>query len=96
MEERYTAIKQACLVVRVDDADYARAVVAAQPTLTALGVPAATAAAAERYTLGTQDCITFARKVATALAIAGLKVPPRAALDTPAAWIERLKSASKI
>lgn len=94
MEERYTALKQACLVVQVNHSDYEKAVTAARPTLTAIGIPAETAASVERYSLGNNDCIAFAEKVAAALRAAGLVVPARAATDTPAAWIGKLQSAN--
>ena len=94
MEERYTSIKQVCLVVQLDPADYARAVATAQPTLTAIGIPAAIAASAERYSLGNNDCVTLAYRVAATLAQAGLNVPARSPTDTPASWIAKLKQAN--
>ena len=94
MEERYTSVKQACLVVIVDRSAYERALAAAQPTLTAIGIPASVAASVERYSLGSNDCITFAQGVAAALKSAGLVVPARAATDTPASWIARLIAAN--
>ena len=89
-EERYTAIKQACLTVKVDRAVFTRALTVAQPTLTALGIPADVAASIERYSLGSNDCVTFAQSVAAVVASAGLVVPVRAATDTPATWINKL------
>ena len=57
-------------------------------------IPADVAASAERYTLGSDDCITFARKVASVLAAAGLVVPARSSTDTPGSWIEKLSAAN--
>lgn len=94
MEERYTSLKQACLVLKVDRAIYQSALASAAPTLTALGIPADVAASAERYSLGSGDCITFAERVAGALRPAGLSVPARAATDTPASWIRKLDAAN--
>jgi hypothetical protein len=94
MEERYTSVKQDCLVVKVNNSDYARALVASRPTLATLGIPEAVAASLERYTLGSNDCLTFAERVASALAPAGLKVPARTPIDTPATWIRKLIAAN--
>jgi hypothetical protein len=89
-EERYTSMKQACLTAKVDRAVYNQAVAAAQPTLTKLGFPASLAASMERYTLGSNDCVTFVEKVAVTLKTAGLTVPVRNSTDTPATWINKL------
>jgi hypothetical protein len=94
MEERYTSIRQNCLVVKVNRSSFNAAVAAAQPTLTSIGLNPQLAAAVERYTLGTNDCITFAEKVANSLKTSGLVVPPRTALDTPAGWIKKLVTAN--
>lgn len=93
-EERYTHMKQACLMVKVDRAAYDKAVAAARPTLTALGLPDALAASAESYSLSANDCVDFVVRVAGALKAAGLKVPERAAIDTPAAYIAKLSAAN--
>ncbi len=93
-EERYTSIKQHCLTVKVDKSAYDAALAAAQPTLTALGIPADVAASAERYSLKNNDCVTFARRVALALEARGLSVPVRSSIDTPASWIGKLTSAN--
>lgn len=90
MEERYTSVKQACLTVKVDRAVFQNAVSAAQPTLSKLGFPATVASSMERYSLGSNDCITFAERVATAIKPAGLTVPTRSPVDTPASWINKL------
>jgi hypothetical protein len=89
-EERYTSMKQACLTAKVDRVVYNQALAAAQPTLTRLGFPASVAASMERYTLGSNDCVTFAERVAATLKAAGLTVPTRSPTDTPATWINKL------
>ena len=93
-EERYTHMKQACLTLGVDRAVYQRALSAARPTLTILGVPDTVAASIERYSLNENDCIDFAMKVAQQLRSAGLSVPARAATDTPPAYITKLINAN--
>lgn len=93
-EERYSSLKEACLVVRVDRLTYDKGLAAAQPTLTMLGLPADLAASVERYSLESNDCITFAMRVATALKPAGLAVPVRTAVDTPEGWIKKLVTAN--
>lgn len=93
-EERYTSLKQACLMVLVNRSDYDKALAAAQPTLTAVGIPANVAASIERYSLGSNDCVSFAIKIANTLKAAGLVVPARSSIDTPASWIEKLIAAN--
>ena len=66
-EERYTHMKQACLTLQVDRTLYQRALAAARPTLSVLGIPDAVAASLERYSLNENDCIDFAIKVAEQL-----------------------------
>ncbi len=94
MEERYTSVKQDCLTVKVNKPAYEIALKAAQPTLANLGVSQDVAASAERYSLGRDDCVTFAHAVALSLQQYGLKVPTRGATDTPQAWIAKLKEAN--
>ncbi|MDN8618923.1 hypothetical protein [Variovorax ginsengisoli] len=94
-EERYTDVMQACLTVKVDREVYERAVAAARPTLTAIGLPDGVAAAAESYALNDNDCVDYAMRVAKAVELVGLKVPARAAMDLPADYIAKLKAANK-
>ncbi len=89
-EERYTSMKQACITAKVDRAVYEKALAAAQPTLTRLGFPASISASMERYTLGSNDCVSFAEKVAATLKAAGLTVPSPSSTDTPSSWINKL------
>lgn len=95
MEERFTHMKQACLVVKVDRTAYDRAVAAARPTLTVLGLPDALAASAESYALNGNDCVDFATRVATAIKPAGLSVPARSGTDQPIGYINKLISANE-
>ena len=94
-EERYTDVMQACLTVKVDRETYERAVGAARPTLTAIGLPDGVAAAAESYALNGNDCIDYAMRVAKAMEPAGLRVPARSAKDLPADYIAKVKAANK-
>jgi hypothetical protein len=94
-EERYTHMKQACLTLQVDRTLYQRALAAARPTLSVLGIPDAVAASLERYSLNENDCIDFAIKVAEQLRPAGLSVPPRSAADTPGVYIAKLMNANR-
>lgn len=95
MEERFSHMKQACLVVQVDRNVYDRAVAAARPTLAALGLSDELAASAESYRLNGNDCIDFAIRVAQALTTAGLVLPSRNATDTPANYIQNLIAANR-
>lgn len=94
-EERYTHMKQACLTLQVDRAVFQKALAAAKPTLSILGIPDTVAASLERYSLNENDCIDFAIKVAKELQPVGLSVPPRGATDTPAAYVAKLMNANR-
>jgi hypothetical protein len=89
-EERYSHMKQACMTVVLDRDDYRRAVEAARPTLTAIGMTDREAASLERYTLNGNDCIDFVIRIARTLGSSGLNVPARRATDLPASYLSRL------
>lgn len=93
-EERYTDIQQTCLMVKMDREAYEKAVKAARPTLTALGIPDSLAASAENYSLNSNDCIDFAVRVANSLKDIGLNVPTRTATDTPGSYIAKFSAAN--
>jgi hypothetical protein len=93
-EERYTDAQQQCLTVTVNRIDYDRAVSAARPTLTALGVPDQHATYGESYSLNEADCVDYVVKVASSLKGAGLNVPARSATDTPFRYIDKLLTAN--
>ncbi|MFG1289854.1 hypothetical protein [Xanthobacter versatilis] len=89
-EERYSHLKQGCLTLKVDRDTYHRAIEAARPTLSALGIPDDLAASAERYSLSGNDCMDFIIKVAQPLKSVGLSAPPRTATDTPLRYIQKM------
>jgi hypothetical protein len=93
-EERFTHMKQACLTVAVDRAVYQRALAAARPTLTIIGIPDNVAASLERYSLNENDCLDFTVRVALQIRTAGLSIPARSSTDTPAAYITKLINAN--
>ncbi len=93
-EERYTHLKQTCLTVLVDRSIYQKALAAAKPTLSSLGIPDNVAASLERYSLNENDCIDFTIKVAQQVKSAGLSVPSRKPTDTPTAYIVKLINAN--
>jgi hypothetical protein len=53
--ERFTHMKQACLTVKVDRSIYNKALAAARPTMSILGIPDSIAASIERYSLNEND-----------------------------------------
>ena len=67
-----------------------RALDAARPTLSVLGIPDVVAASIERYSLSGSDCMDFIIKVAGPLRPAGLKLPARTALDVPLTYIQKI------
>lgn len=85
-EERYTSIKEECLVVHVDKAVFDQAwglayPLASIPALADLQLMAA-------YKLSANDCLTFMSKVAVALK--GVKVPARGTTELPLDYVRRL------
>lgn len=94
-EERFTHMKQACLTLKVDRIVYERALAAARPTLVILGIPDQVAGSLERYSLNENDCVDFAIKVAQQLRTAGLSVPNRNSVETPAQYISKLVAANR-
>lgn len=94
-EERYSHLKQNCLTLQVDREIYQRALAAARPTLSALGIPDAVAASAERYTLSGNDCMDFIGRVAQPLKAVGLVLPPRGPTDAPLDYIRKMSVANR-
>ncbi len=92
--ERYTALKQSCLTVKVNRKDYDRAWGSALPSFTALGIADVGAPYFENYGLGSEDCVGYITRVAKTLVAAGLKVPERKAGEFPRPYVQRLEKAN--
>lgn len=91
-EEMFTHVKENCLVLLVNQADFERAYALATPygaipRLQDLRYMA-------RYSLGTNDCMTFAISTAKLFEGKGVKVPARGPLETPQAYVRRLIDAN--
>jgi len=93
-EERYTAIKQNCLDVNVNKADYDRAKAFTADPLAQLGISATDGVVLEAYKLGSDDCMTFLIDVANSLKSRGLHVPQRNSGELPMAYVQRLSDAN--
>jgi hypothetical protein len=91
-EENFTHIRQECLSVIVNKADFDRAYSQALPLFVQLGVSTESTLRTEAYKLGENDCITFAYNIAAALKPAGLNVPKREMLDRPIGYIQKLQN----
>lgn len=87
-EESFTHVKERCLVLLVNKADFDRAYAVAVP----YGAipPFSDLRYMARYSLGSNDCMTFAIKVAKLFESKGVKVPARTRLEVPGAYIRRL------
>jgi hypothetical protein len=91
-EEKFSHVKEQCLVLLVNKAEFDRAYAVALPYG---AVPAfKDVRYAARYSLASNDCVTFAVRVAQLFAAGGLKVPERKLTDTPAAYLRRLVDAN--
>ena len=88
-EEKYTSIKQSCLVVKVNKSDYDAAYSLAEDPLKKLGI-VKNSYVLESYKLGSEDCVGFLIKVAKKLESKGFIVPKRNNLESPLDYIQRL------
>lgn len=93
-EERYTAVKEACLVVKVNQPDYERALSSSQPVLTKLGLATGQRPVLLAYSLGAQDCMGYMMTVARGLRAPGLTVPPRGKTELPLHYLRRFIDAN--
>jgi hypothetical protein len=93
-EERYTAIKQACLVVKVDRKDYDSGIARIVDPLAKLGLSRPGDIVFESYRLGAEDCIAFMVSVANLLKPKGLKVPDRGGAELPMNYMGRFIAAN--
>jgi hypothetical protein len=93
-EERYTSIKQNCLDVTVNKADFNQARALGEDPLFRMGVTAQPGTVFEAYKLGLDDCMTFLISVAETLKSRGLKVPVRGATELPMTYIVRFIAAN--
>jgi hypothetical protein len=92
--ENYTAIRQNCLVVKVNKANYEQAWNSALPSFTALGIHDLTLPHLENYGLGAEDCIGYVQRVGNTLKGLGLKVPDRKIGEFPRPYIQRMEAAN--
>lgn len=90
-EERYTAVKQNCLVLLVNKDPFNAALDRARDFLGGQ-LPSAPDRRATllRYTLGVEDCVTFVSRVGSNFAPLGLTVPVRGAVELPLTYIRRV------
>lgn len=93
-EELYTSVKQNCLDVQVNQADYQRARALAADPLVKMGLTTTEGVVFQAYRLGSQDCMGFLIEVAQTLRSRGLKVPDRGAAELPMAFVQRLMDAN--
>lgn len=92
--EKYTAVLQNCLAVRVNKVDYERALQSALPSFAALGITNVDVPHLENYGLGADDCIGYVQRVGDTLKVLGLKVPTRNTGELPRPYIQRLEAAN--
>jgi hypothetical protein len=87
-EEMFTHVKESCLVLLVNKAIFDRAYAVATP-YGAIPVFKNLRYMA-RYSLGSNDCMTFAMSVARLFEGKSVKVPARGSTETPQAYVRRL------
>ncbi len=93
-EEKYTSIKQSCLVVKVNKSDYDKSFLLTVDPLKQMKITSSENHVIEAYKLGSKDCIGFMIEVAKILELKGFKIPNRKTGDLPLAYIERLISSN--
>jgi hypothetical protein len=93
-EERYTALRQACLNVKVDKRDYDSGIALTASPLAKLGLARPNDVIFESYKLGAEDCIAFMVLVANVLKARGLNVPDRGGTELPMDYMRRFITAN--
>lgn len=94
-EERYTAVRENCLVAKVNDSDYRRALGRTQPVFRRWGIGSADDPVLATYSLGDKDCMDFMLQVAQDLRAPALKLPRRGAAEFPLPYLRRLIDANR-
>lgn len=94
-EENYTSVRQACLVVKVDRADYHKALALTKNPLGSMGIFSSDAPVLQAYKLGSEDCVEFMINVANVLKPRGLKVPSRGTFELPMQFMQRFISSNQ-
>lgn len=89
-EEKYTSAMQACLVAKVDRAEYEKVLALTQNPLATMGITPTSSPVMQAYKLGSEDCVGFMIGVANVLKGKGLKVPARGATELPLKYMQRL------
>ena len=91
VEERYTSVKQQCLVTKVNKAAYDAAYASANQPLGVIGIVFdETQPYGLAYSLGVDDCMNFMISVAKRFMPQGLQVPARGTTELPMAYIRRM------
>jgi hypothetical protein len=93
-EERFTALRQICLTIRVNQPDYDSGVAQTVNPLAKLGLARSGDIIFESYKLGAEDCINFVISVANVLRSKGLKIPDRGATELPMDYMRRFIAAN--
>ncbi len=94
-EENYTSVRQACLVAKVDRADYHKALSLTKNPLESIGISSPSAPVLQMYNLGSEDCVEFMINVANVLKPNGLKVPSRGTFELPMQFMQRFISSNQ-
>lgn len=95
VSEKYTSVKQECLTLQVNSAEYQAAYAQAAQPLAALGVKFdETKPIQKTYALGVNDCIGFMVNVANRFTQSGLKIPKRETTDLPLPYLRRFIDAN--
>lgn len=91
-EEKYTSVKEECLVLLVNEADFNATYTLARPFYNVPALSALTYSGV--YSLTTNDCVTFMTNTAKQFSPRGIKVPPRQPADLPLPYLRKLIDAN--
>ena len=95
VSEKYTSIKQECLTIQVNNAEYQSAYTQATQPLAALGVKFDESKPIQKtYALGINDCMDFMVTVANRFTQSGLKIPKREPTDLPLPYLRKFIDAN--
>lgn len=91
-EEKYTSVKEECLVLLVNESDFNAAYALALPFYNVPALSSLTYSGV--YSLTTNDCVTFMTNTAKQFTPRGIKVPPRQSIDLPLPYLRKLIDAN--
>lgn len=93
-EEGYTAVREDCLVARVNESEHDRALATTRSVLSRLGIGDPDDPVLLAYSLGSNDCMDYMMGVTRGLHSPSIKIPSRDATEFPLPYILRFIEAT--